>query len=182
MLSKFLIFICISVIELCRPLCNIHFCILSLLCLCSVFAGLLFMLLIFVFFVDENFLILVFCLCSTKDWKFAADQYVRMLPGKVIVHCKSPPPPCARNSNYQNICFFCFFFFFFLIPFVLSQLECWIHIKKYISNWQSKGMYYFLLHHLQKKFSTSTSANVHMPKSSKCHIQKIGLHNYANYV
>ncbi|RWW26537.1 hypothetical protein BHE74_00014727 [Ensete ventricosum] len=25
--------------------------------------------------------------CSTADWKFAADQFVKMLPDKVIVHC-----------------------------------------------------------------------------------------------
>ncbi|KAK7856552.1 hypothetical protein CFP56_022605 [Quercus suber] len=26
-------------------------------------------------------------LCSTSDWKFAAEQFVKMLPDKVIVHC-----------------------------------------------------------------------------------------------
>lgn len=31
---------------------------------------------------------LLFFPCSIKDWKFAAEEFVRMLPDKVVVHCK----------------------------------------------------------------------------------------------
>lgn len=26
--------------------------------------------------------------CSVADWEFGANQFVRMLPDKVIIHCK----------------------------------------------------------------------------------------------
>lgn len=78
--SKFRIVYVASGLVHCRSLYNIHFCSLSFFLFCyTAFFG---------FFAGKRNLILVFYLCSTADWRFAADQFVRLLPDKVIVHCK----------------------------------------------------------------------------------------------
>lgn len=32
--------------------------------------------------------VLTACSCSSTDWKFAAEQFVKELPDKVFAHCK----------------------------------------------------------------------------------------------
>jgi hypothetical protein len=39
--------------------------------------------------------------CSADDWKFAAEQFVRRRPDKVIVHRKYPPPPNGQDLLFH---------------------------------------------------------------------------------
>lgn len=60
-----------------------------------------------VYFYDASFSAHFGVSISSADWKFAAEQFVKRLPGKVYVHCElnSSPFPCACCRNYSpKIC------------------------------------------------------------------------------
>lgn len=47
---------------------------------------------------SPNFLMVYFCcICSSADWRYAAEQFVKRLPDKIVVHCKFS----SGNNQFQ---------------------------------------------------------------------------------
>lgn len=90
-------------------------------------------------------------LCSTSDWKFAADQFVKMLPDKVIVHCKWH---IIMLSSWKQNFLFC--------SHVTSFIGLWLSITQ-------KHFYLTLFKVLSQSFGLSISLKCYF-----CNVGKIG--------
>lgn len=57
-----------------------------------------------------KFLVVYFwCLCSSADWRYAAEQFVKRLPDKIVVHCKfnfSDGLPISNCNPWLSVSYF----------------------------------------------------------------------------